>query len=55
LVDKRKPWETKTFKGAVGFAVLIILDTLGIKIPYDQLYQLVTVWTGYSLADRIRK
>ncbi len=55
MADKRKPWKTKTFYGAVAFAVLVVLNGLGISLPFDQLYGLVTVWTGYSVADRFRK
>ena len=55
MAYKRKPWETKTFYGALGFALLVVLNGLGITLPYDQLYGLVTVWTGYSVADRFRQ
>ena len=55
MADKRKPWETKTFWGAVAYAALVVLQQANIALPYDALVSLVTVWTGYSIADRLRK
>jgi len=55
VVDNRKHWHTKTFYGAVGAAILIVFQGLGIELPYTELYSLVFTWTGYSLADRLRK
>ena len=55
MIDKRKPWETKVFYGACGAAVLIMLQAMGIVLPYETLYGLVFAWSGYSVADRLRK
>ena len=54
-MDERVFYKTKTFWGAVGFAALIILNGAGVSLPYEQLVQVVVVWSGYSIAERFRK
>ena len=55
MKDKREFWKTKTFVGAVAFAVLIVLQSANVQLPYEALFGLATTWTGYSVADRLRK
>ena len=55
MVDKRKPWETKTFYASVGVALLVVLQGLGISLPYDELYKLAGTFGVYSVADRLKK
>jgi len=54
MEEWRNAWKTKTFYGAVGYAILVLLGALGIDLPYETLLSLITVWTGYSVADRLR-
>lgn len=54
-VDDRPFYATKTFMGAAGFAIMILLEAAGVTLPYGTVAELLTVWTGYSIADRLRK
>lgn len=54
MTDKRAFWKTKTFWGAVAFAAVLISEAAGIVVPIEA-YGLITVYTGYSIADRLRK
>lgn len=59
MADKRAFYKTKTFYGAVAYAVMLvaipICESMNITLPWVELAGLVTVWTGYSIADRFRK
>ena len=54
MVDNRQWYKTKTAWGAMAFAALIVVESMGIQLPYEQVAGLIAVWTGYSVADRFR-
>jgi len=53
MKDGRVFWKTKTFYGAAAFGVCLVLEAVGIRIA-PELYGLITIYTGYSVADRLR-
>jgi len=54
MKDERKPYKTKTFWGAVAYAILVVASAWGFNLPYETLFSGVTIWTGYSVAERLR-
>jgi hypothetical protein len=55
MLDRRKPWETKTFWGLAALALAMLLNhfpaTQPAAIPVAEIGAL---WTGWSITDRLR-
>jgi len=55
MVDKRAFYKTKTFWGFIALAGGMVAHNFGLQPLGELLMSAGALWSGYSIADRLRK
>jgi len=56
MADKREFYKTKSFYGFLAIALGMVFEYYPLTQPYAELlFSAGALWTGYSVADRLRK
>ena len=55
MADNRRPWETKTFWGLLAVAGGMVANYFGVQPLGELLMSAGMLWSGYAVADRLRK